>query len=108
MCTIVLYVLVTYMYVECGITHLLFKYVCPPINFHLTHMHLNMHTAYTTQDGPSDLPVFERVTGVSQSDLLHPQWTVILSLPGHSTPQQIEASVISLLEVCASVIRVYI
>jgi hypothetical protein len=52
----------------------------------------------STIDGPSDLPEFERLTGVSESDLLHPHWTAVLSVPKHSTVQQIEASVIKLIE----------
>ena len=64
------------------------------LNSTSTHMHM-----VSLQDGPSDLPEFERLTGVSESDLLHPHWTAVLSVPKHSTVQQIEASVIKLIEV---------
>ena len=75
---------------------------CYHYNVHAIEFHYNTHAhamMVSIQDGPSDLPEFERLTGVSESDLLHPHWTAILSVPKHSTMQQIEASVIKLIEV---------
>ena len=68
-----------------------------PYNARVDESHLDMDIFI--QDGPSDLPVFERLTGVSENDLLHPHWTAVLSVPKHSTAQHIEASVIRLIEV---------
>ena len=69
-----------------------------PYNARADEFHLDTHhmDIFSIQDGPSDLPVFERLTGVGENDLLHPHWTAVLSV---STVQHVEASVIRLIEV---------
>ena len=51
------------------------------------------------QDSPAGLLEFERVTATTKENILSPQWTAVIPLPDHCTPEQTEASVMQLVEV---------
>lgn len=51
------------------------------------------------QDSPAGLLDFERVTGTTKEDILNPRWTAVITLTDHCTPEQIETSVMQLVEV---------
>ena len=54
---------------------------------------------HVLQESLSDLSLFEQASGKSKENVLNPQWTIVMAGPLSSTPEQIEESVMQLVEV---------